>query len=99
MSENNRGPISEERLAEIRNYFLDDEENKSFFVFSDDRHQATCELAAAEGMRDALLDRLEARRSVASDTSAIDNAIKVVNRRYDELQAEYENGSQTVILH
>lgn len=99
MSENNRGPISEERLAEIRNYFLTDEENKSFFVFSDDRHQATCELAAAEGMRDALLDRLEARRSVASDTSEIDNAIKVVNRRYDELQAEYENGSQTVILH
>ncbi|ELF4300022.1 hypothetical protein RNF90_000137 [Shigella flexneri] len=99
MSENNRGPISEERLAEIRNYFLDDEENKSFFVFSDDRHQATCELAAAEGMRDALLDRLEARRTVASDTSEIDNAIKVVNRRYDELQAEYENGSQTVILH
>lgn len=99
MSENNRGPISEERLAEIRNYFLTDEENKSFFVFSDDRHQATCELAAAEGMRDALLDRLEAKRSVASDTSEIDNAIKVVNRRYDELQAEYENGSQTVILH
>lgn len=99
MSENNRGPISEERLAEIRNYFLADEENKSFFIFSDDRHQATCELAAAEGMRDALLDRLEARRSVASDTSEIDNAIKVVNRRYDELQAEYENGPQTVILH
>lgn len=99
MSENNREPISEERLAEIRNYFIASEENKPFFVFSDDRHQATCELAAAEGMRDALLDRLEAKRSVASDTSEIDDAIKVVNRRYDELQAEYENGLQTVILH
>lgn len=99
MSENNCELVPEERLAAIRDYFLADEENKPFFVFSDNKHQATCELAAAEGMRDALVYRLEAKRSVASDTTEIDNAIKAVDRRYDELLTEYEKGSQTVILH
>lgn len=99
MNENNYDLVPEERLAAIRDYFLADEENKPFFVFSDNKHQATCELAAAEGMRDALVYRLEAKRSTASDMSEIDNAIKTVDRRYDELLAEYENGSQTVILH
>lgn len=99
MNENNCELVPEERLAAIRDYFLADEENKPFFVFSDNKHQATCELAAAEGMRDALVYRLEAKRSTASDMSEIDNAIKTVDRRYDELLAEYENGSQTVILH
>lgn len=99
MNENNCELVPEERLAVIRDYFLADEENKPFFVFSDNKHQATCELAAAEGMRDALVYRLEAKRSTASDMSEIDNAIKTVDRRYDELLAEYENGSQTVILH
>lgn len=99
MNENNCELVPEERLVAIRDYFLADEENKPFFVFSDNKHQATCELAAAEGMRDALVYRLEAKRSTASDMSEIDNAIKVVDRRYDELLAEYENGSQTVILH
>lgn len=99
MSENNCELVPEERLAAIRDYFLADEENKPFFVFSDNKHQATCELAAAEGMRDALVYRLEAKRSTASDMSEIDNAIKAVDRRYDELLTEYENGSQTVILH
>ncbi|HCP6916006.1 TPA: hypothetical protein OE718_003110 [Escherichia coli] len=99
MNENNCELVPEERLAAIRDYFLADEENKPFFVFSDNKHQATCELAAAEGMRDALVYRLEAKRSVVSDMSEIDNAIKTVDRRYDELLAEYENGSQTVILH
>lgn len=78
MNENSCSLVPDERLVEIRNYFLADEENKPFFVFPDDKHQATCVLAAAEGMRDALLDRLEAKRSVASDTSEIDNAIEVV---------------------
>lgn len=99
MNENNCELVPDERLVEIRDYFLADEENKPFFVFSDNKHQATCELAAAEGMRDALVYRLEAKRSTASDLSEIDNAIKTVDRRYDELLAEYENGSQTVILH
>lgn len=99
MNENNYDLVPEERLAAIRDYFLADEENKPFFVFSDNKHQATCELAAAEGMRDALVYRLEAKRSVVSDMSEIDNAIMVVDRRYDELLTEYENGSQTVILH
>lgn len=99
MNENNYDLVPEERLAAIRDYFLADEENKPFFVFSDNKHQATCELAAAEGMRDALVYRLEAKRSVASDTTEIDNAIKAVDRRYDELLTEYEKGSQTVILH
>ncbi len=99
MNENNYDLVPEERLAAIRDYFLADEENKPFFVFSDNKHQATCELAAAEGMRDALVYRLEAKRSVVSDTSEIDNAIKAVDRRYDELLTEYEKGSQTVILH
>lgn len=99
MNENNCELVPEERLAAIRDYFLADEENKPFFVFSDNKHQATCELAAAEGMRDALVYRLEAKRSVASDTTEIDNAIKAVDRRYDELLTEYEKGSQTVILH
>lgn len=99
MNENNCELVPEERLVAIRDYFLADEENKPFFVFSDNKHQATCELAAAEGMRDALVYRLEAKRSTASGMSEIDNAIKVVDRRYDELLAEYENGSQTVILH
>ncbi|HGB7038229.1 TPA: hypothetical protein ACIV4X_000035 [Salmonella enterica subsp. enterica serovar Enteritidis] len=99
MNENNCELVPEERLVAIRDYFLADEENKPFFVFSDNKHQATCELAAAEGMRDALVYRLEAKRSVVSDMSEIDNAIKAVDRRYDELLAEYENGSQTVILH
>ncbi|MCT7382214.1 hypothetical protein N5V64_18390 [Escherichia coli] len=99
MNENNCELVPEERLVAIRDYFLADEENKPFFVFSDNKHQATCELAAAEGMRDALVYRLEAKRSTASDMSEIDNAIKTVDRRYDELLAEYENGSQTVILH
>lgn len=99
MNENNYDLVPEERLAAIRDYFLADEENKPFFVFSDNKHQATCELAAAEGMRDALVYRLEAKRSVASDMTEIDNAIKAVDRRYDELLTEYENGSQTVILH
>lgn len=99
MNENNCELVPEERLAEIRDYFLADEENKPFFVFSDNKHQATCELAAAEGMRDALVYRLEAKRSVASDMTEIDNAIKAVDRRYDELLTEYEKGSQTVILH
>lgn len=99
MSENNCDLVPEERLVEIRNYFLADEENKPFFVFSDNKHQATCELAAAEGMRDALVYRLEAKRSVASDMTEIDNAIRAVDRRYDELLTEYEKGSQTVILH
>lgn len=99
MNENNYDLVPEERLAAIRDYFLADEENKPFFVFSDNKHQATCELAAAEGMRDALVYRLEAKRSVVSDMTEIDNAIKAVDRRYDELLAEYENGSQTVILH
>lgn len=99
MNENNCELVPEERLVAIRDYFLADEENKPFFVFSDNKHQATCELAAAEGMRDALVYRLEAKRSVVSDMSEIDNAIKAVDRRYDELVTEYENGSQTVILH
>lgn len=99
MNENNYDLVPEERLAAIRDYFLADEENKPFFVFSDNKHQATCELAAAEGMRDALVYRLEAKRSVASDMTEIDNAIKAVDRRYDELLTEYEKGSQTVILH
>ena len=99
MNENNYDLVPEERLAAIRDYFLADEENKPFFVFSDNKHQATCELAAAEGMRDALVYRLEAKRSVVSDMSEIDNAIKAVDRRYDELLTEYEKGSQTVILH
>lgn len=99
MNENNCELVPEERLAAIRDYFLADEENKPFFVFSDNKHQATCELAAAEGMHDALVYRLEAKRSTASDMSEIDNAIKTVDRRYDELLAEYESGSQTVILH
>lgn len=99
MNENNCELVPEERLVAIRDYFLADEENKPFFVFSDNKHQATCELAAAEGMRDALVYRLEAKRSTASDMSEIDNAIKAVDRRYDELLTEYENGSQTVILH
>lgn len=99
MNENNCELVPEERLAAIRDYFLADEENKPFFVFSDNKHQATCELAAAEGMRDALVYRLEAKRSVASDMTEIDNAIKAVDRRYDELLTEYEKGSQTVILH
>ncbi len=99
MNENNYDLVPEERLVAIRDYFLADEENKPFFVFSDNKHQATCELAAAEGMRDALVYRLEAKRSVASDMSEIDNAIKAVDRRYDELLTEYEKGSQTVILH
>lgn len=99
MNENNYELVPEERLVAIRDYFLADEENKPFFVFSDNKHQATCELAAAEGMRDALVYRLEAKRSVASDMSEIDNAIKAVDRRYDELLTEYEKGSQTVILH
>lgn len=99
MNENDYDLVPEERLAAIRDYFLADEENKPFFVFSDNKHQATCELAAAEGMRDALVYRLEAKRSVASDMSEIDNAIKAVDRRYDELLTEYEKGSQTVILH
>lgn len=99
MNENNCELVPEERLVAIRDYFLADEENKPFFVFSDNKHQATCELAAAEGMRDALVYRLEAKRSTASDMSEIDNAIKAVERRYDELLTEYENGSQTVILH
>lgn len=99
MNENNYELVPEERLAAIRDYFLADEENKPFFVFSDNKHQATCELAAAEGMRDALVYRLEAKRSVVSDMSEIDNAIKAVDRRYDELLTEYEKGSQTVILH
>lgn len=99
MNENNCELVPEERLVAIRDYFLADEENKPFFVFSDDKHQATCELAAAEGMRDALVYRLEAKRSVVSDMSEIDNAIKAVDRRYDELLTEYEKGSQTVILH
>ena len=99
MNENNYDLVPEERLVAIRDYFLADEENKPFFVFSDDKHQATCELAAAEGMRDALVYRLEAKRSTALDMSEIDNAIKAVDRRYDELLTEYEKGSQTVILH
>lgn len=99
MNENNCELVPEERLVAIRDYFLADEENKPFFVFSDNKHQATCELAAAEGMRDALVYRLEAKRSVVSDMSEIDNAIKAVDRRYDELVTEYEKGSQTVILH
>lgn len=99
MNENNYDLVPEERLAAIRDYFLADEENKPFFVFSDNKHQATCELAAAEGMRDALVYRLETKRSVVSDTTEIDNAIKAVDRRYDELLTEYEKGSQTVILH
>ncbi|HFS7706831.1 TPA: hypothetical protein ACH1SI_003734 [Salmonella enterica] len=99
MNENNCELVPEERLVTIRDYFLADEENKPFFVFSDNKHQATCELAAAEGMRDALVYRLEAKRSVASDMTEIDNAIMVVDRRYDELLTEYEKGSQTVILH
>lgn len=99
MNENNYDLVPEERLAAIRDYFLADEENKPFFVFSDNKHQATCELAAAEGMRDALVYRLETKRSVALDTTEIDNAIKAVDRRYDELLTEYEKGSQTVILH
>lgn len=99
MNENNYELVPEERLVAIRDYFLADEENKPFFVFSDNKHQATCELAAAEGMRDALVYRLEAKRSVVSDTTDIDNAIKAVDRRYDELLTEYEKGSQTVILH
>lgn len=99
MNENNCELVPEERLVAIRDYFLADEENKPFFVFSDNKHQATCELAAAEGMRDALVYRLEAKRSVASDTTEIDNAIKAVDRRYDELLTEYEKGPQTVILH
>lgn len=99
MNENNCELVPEERLVAIRDYFLADEENKPFFVFSDNKHQATCELAAAEGMRDALVYRLEAKRSTALDTTEIDNAIKAVDRRYDELLTEYENGSQTVILH
>lgn len=99
MNENNYDLVPEERLAAIRDYFLADEENKPFFVFSDNKHQATCELAAAEGMRDALVYRLEAKRSVVSDATEIDNAIKAVDRRYDELLTEYEKGSQTVILH
>ncbi|ECN7988434.1 hypothetical protein ACI5PR_003346 [Salmonella enterica subsp. enterica serovar Anatum] len=99
MNENNCELVPEERLVAIRDYFLADEENKPFFVFSDNKHQATCELAAAEGMRDALVYRLEAKRSVASDMTEIDNAIMAVDRRYDELLTEYEKGSQTVILH
>lgn len=99
MNENNCELVPEERLVAIRDYFLADEENKPFFVFSDNKHQATCELAAAEGMRDALVYRLEAKRSVASDMTEIDNSIKAVDRRYDELLTEYEKGSQTVILH
>lgn len=99
MNENNCELVPEERLVAIRDYFLADEENKPFFVFSDNKHQATCELAAAEGMRDALVYRLEAKRSVASDMTEIDNAIMIVDRRYDELLTEYEKGSQTVILH
>lgn len=99
MNENNCELVPEERLVAIRDYFLADEENKPFFVFSDNKHQATCELAAAEGMRDALVYRLEAKRSVASDMTEIDNAIKAVDRRYDELLTEYEKGPQTVILH
>ena len=99
MDENNCELVPDERLVEIRNYFLADEENKPFFVFSDNKHQATCELAAAECMRDALVYRLEAKRSVASDMTEIDNAIMAVDRRYDELLTEYEKGSQTVILH
>lgn len=99
MNENNCELVPEERLVAIRDYFLADEENKPFFVFSDNKHQATCELAAAEGVRDALVYRLEAKRSVASDMTEIDNAIKAVDRRYDELLTEYEKGSQTVILH
>lgn len=99
MNENNYELVPEERLVAIRDYFLADEENKPFFVFSDNKHQATCELAAAEGMRDALVYRLEAKRSVASDMTEIDNAIKAADRRYDELLTEYEKGSQTVILH
>lgn len=99
MNENNCELVPEERLVAIRDYFLADEENKPFFVFSDNKHQATCELAAAEGMRDALVYRLEAKRSVASDMTEIDNAIMTVDRRYDELLTEYEKGSQTVILH
>lgn len=99
MNENNYDLVPEERLAAIRDYFLADEENKPFFVFSDNKHQATCELAAAEGMRDALVYRLETKRSVVSDTTEIDNAIKAVDRRYEELLTEYEKGSQTVILH
>ncbi|HGE7405539.1 TPA: hypothetical protein ACGCB0_004617 [Salmonella enterica subsp. enterica serovar Typhimurium] len=99
MNENNCELVPEERLVAIRDYFLADEENKPFFVFSDNKHQATCELAAAEGMRDALVYRLEAKRSTALDMSEIDNAIKAVDRRYDELLTEYEKGSQTVILH
>lgn len=99
MNENKCELVPDERLVEIRNYFLADEENKPFFVFSDNKHQATCELAAAEGMRDALVYRLEAKRSVVSDMSEIDNAIKAVDRRYDELQSEYERRMQTVILH
>lgn len=99
MNENNYELVPEERLVAIRDYFLADEENKPFFVFSDNKHQATCELAAAEGMRDALVYRLEAKRSVASDMTEIDSAIMAVDRRYDELLTEYEKGSQTVILH
>lgn len=99
MNENNCELVPEERLVAIRDYFLADEENKPFFVFSDNKHQATCELAAAEGMRDALVYRLEAKRSTVSDMTEIDNAIKAVDRRYDELLTEYEKGSQTVILH
>lgn len=101
MCENTYVLVPEERLNEIRNYFSASEYDKPVYIFPDDKHQATCELAAAEGMRDAFLYKLESLRGRTKDFSLedIESAIERVNRRYDELQAEYENGSQTVILH
>lgn len=101
MNENNYYLVPEERLNLIRNYFSASEYDKPIYIFPDDKHQATCELSAAEGMRDAFIYRLESLRGRTKDFSLedIESAIERVNRRYDELQAEYEKGSQTVILH
>lgn len=101
MSENISVTISEERLAEIRNYFTASEYDKPVIIFHEDKHHAMCELAAAEGIRDAFIYRLESSRGRTKDFSLedIDDAIERVNRRYDELQSEYERRMQTVILH
>lgn len=101
MSEVEPFMISEERMNEIRRYFAVEEKDKSFFLFSDDKHQATCEMAAIEGIRDAFLEQLEIIRDTTTGYVHDDakSAINAIHRRYNELLTEYENGLQTVILH
>lgn len=90
--------ISTERMDEIRNYFFS--ADTPFFVFSDDKHVAKCELAFAEGIRDKYIDWLEDRYKLIPEYDArAQKLIDELNRRYDALYAEFENPTQTVILH